>query len=426
MPRVMSFGLLLACSGPGASSGADTATVDTVGASEPGAGPSVPVAEPTPGAMNPSQPSAQPSTEPSAQADGVPLNPGAPGNPASGNPAANEETTGGEADEGAAAAEGGAKPGAEARVPLDPALLGRCTGTSPIRCSFDVPSGNYDVSVEVGDGTVAAVSRVSAETRHYAGPALRTAAGAFAVATFTVNVRAEVHDGGQSAPGNVLDVLIDGDAPKLRGIGIRPAASSVTVFIASDSTACDWVSTNTSALAPDETGWGQVLSMYLTPGVAVANYADSGETSGSFYGKFFPAARDAMKAGDYLLIQFGHNNKSEADIARYADDLSRYLADARSRNVTPVIVTPVSRASATAQNSGFNGLDQVARDLAAREGVALIDLTVLSQAFYATVSDKNALFIDGTHFHEDGAIGVAGVVAQALKASELGLATFVR
>ncbi len=311
-------------------------------------------------------------------------------------------------------------------VPFDPALLSRCTGTSPIVCRFDAPNGNYDVSVELGDATSAAVSRVAAETRRHVAPAVSTEAGAFAVLDFTVNVRAEVHDGGQSAAANLLEITIDGDAPKLHGIGIRSAPNSPTLFVASDSTAADWVSTNASALADDETGWAQELSMYLKAGIAVANYADSGETSGSFYSRFFPAARNAMKAGDYLLIQFGHNNKSAADIARYGADLQGYIDDARAKGVTPVVVSPVSRLSATAANPGFNGLDQVARDVAAREGVALIDLSVLSREFYASAPNRSALFIDGTHFHEVGAIGVAGVVADALKASGLDLRGFVK
>jgi lysophospholipase L1-like esterase len=412
---------MFACSGSDAN--ADMPPAVTNGAPGNGVAPGEVAPGTTPGDTTPSDPSAPgaavdaPSTAPAAvppsaeqpteanAQDDTPLQP----------PAQEGETPAGEAT-GAA----------DGRVPLDPALLSRCTGQNPIVCTIDAPNGNYDVSVEVGNQNAAGLSRVSAETRHYAGAAIATAAGAFSVATFTVNVRAEVHDGGQSAPGNVLNLLIDGDAPQLHGIGIRPAPSSVTVFIASDSTACDWVSTNTSALAPDETGWGQALSMYLKPGVAVADYADSGETSGSFYGKFFPPARAAMKAGDFLLIQFGHNNKSDADIARYGADLSRYIDDARAKNVTPVIVTPVSRSSGTAQAPGFNNLDEVARDLAAREDVALIDLTALSRTFYTTVPSKNALFIDGTHFHEDGAIGVAGVVARALKDSGLGLASFVK
>jgi lysophospholipase L1-like esterase len=317
--------------------------------------------------------------------------------------------------------------GGSSLVPLDPSLLSHCTGTNPIICTFTAPNGDYDVSVEVGDGASAATSQVSAETRHYAGPAVTTAAGSYSLQNFTVNVRAEQHDGGQSAPGNVLDLMISGASPKLHGVGFRAAPTATTIFIASDSTVCDWVSTNTSALAADQTGWGQELSMYLKPGVAVANYADSGETASSFYTKFFPPARTAMKAGDYLFIQFGHNDqKVAADVTNYKANLLKYVTDARAKNVTPVIFTPVSRSSGTAANPGFAGLDQDARDLAAQENVALVDLTALSRAYYTTVPSKSALFIDGTHFHEIGAIGVAGVVANALKASTLGLKDYIK
>lgn len=411
---------------------------------EPGAGtPTSPsVVGPTTGGSNveATTPGNAPAATHATQGSAVEGTPDVALNPTNGAPGGSGEGSSGEGgepaddgnpmDEGTPPAPPPGEPsptgGVAPLVPFDPALLSRCTGTSPIVCRFDAPNGNYDVSVELGDATSAAVSRVAAETRRHVGPAVATAAGAFAVLDFTVNVRAEVHDGGQSAAANLLEITIDGDAPKLHGIGIRSAPNSPTLFVASDSTAADWVSTNASALADDETGWAQELSMYLKAGIAVANYADSGETSGSFYSKFFPAARDAMKAGDYLLIQFGHNNKSAADIARYGADLQEYIDDARAKGVTPVIVSPVSRLSATAANPGFNGLDQVARDVAAREGVALVDLSVLSREFYASAPNRSALFIDGTHFHEVGAIGVAGVVADALKASSLDLRSFVK
>ena len=73
------------------------------------------------------------------------------------------------------------------------------------------------------------------------------------------------------------------------------------------------------------------------------------------------------------------------------------------------------------------GLDQQARDLAAEESVALVDLTALSRTYYASVPDKSALFVDsGTHFSEIGAFGVAGVVAGALESGSLPLKTFLR
>lgn len=337
--------------------------------------------------------------------------------------------TGGATAMGGTTAAGGNNGGCGSPVALDPSLLSNCTGTSPITCKLAAPNGNWDVTLELGDPAAAGSSRVSSETRHYENNETATAAGVFSSLTFTANVRAEVHDGGQSAPGNILDILIDGSAPKLHGIGIRSAPCAITIFIASDSTVCDWVQSNTSALPPDETGWGQELSLYMKPGVSVANYADSGETASSFYTKFFPAARTAMKAGDYLFIQFGHNDmKNTTDVANYAANLTKYVNDAKAKGAIPVIFSPVSRAGGSAADPGFNGLDQVALTTADSLGVAKIDLTSLSRAYYQTVPNfSSTLFVSGgTHFSEKGAIGVAGVVANAIKTSSLGISSYVR
>lgn len=200
------------------------------------------------------------------------------------------------------------------------------------------------------------------------------------------------------------------------------------MFVAGDSTVCDWVGTNTSAGSDDETGWAQALPRYFGPGVAVANYADSGETAGGFYGKFFPAARSAMKAGDYLFIQFGHNDaKDNVDPALYEPSLLKYITDARARQVTPVLFTPVSRKGGTAADPGFKGFEKKVIALAQREDVAYIDLTALSRSYYATVPNPSALFMDsGTHFSSLGADGVARVVAKALADGDLPLKSYVR
>jgi GDSL-like Lipase/Acylhydrolase family len=100
-----------------------------------------------------------------------------------------------------------------------------------------------------------------------------------------------------------------------------------------------------------------------------------------------------MRAGDYLFIQFGHNDqKSQADIDNYKANLMRYITDARAKSVTPVLFTPVARKGASTASPGFAGLDQQARDLAAAQNVALVDLTSLSLAHYRTVSELSSLF----------------------------------
>jgi lysophospholipase L1-like esterase len=312
-------------------------------------------------------------------------------------------------------------------APLDPTLLSYCSGSNPISCAIPVPqNGDFNVTVELGRATAAATTRVQAETLRIELQPTATVSGMFSKYTFTVNVRQEVHNV-YSAPGKVLNLLFDGAAPALAGVGFASAPAAPTIFVAGDSTVCDWDPSASDAITPPtpsiERGWAQELSQYLAaPGLAVANYAVSGETAGGFYTSYFPAARTAMKAGDYLFIQFGHNDqKSATDIANYQANLTKYITDARQRNVTPVIFTPVARGTGT----NFAGLDQQARDLAAAQKVALVDLTNLAWAYYQTLPDKTVLFVPGqeTHFTESGATQIAAIVAQALKQAVPSLAS---
>lgn len=331
---------------------------------------------------------------------------------------------------GAASSTGGAGGGSTGSVPLDPSLMSRCTGTNPVRCTIPVPTnGDYNVTVELGSATAASTSRVQAELFRIVVPPLALPAGTFAQETFSVNVRAEAHDG-YSAPGMTLNVLIDGAAPALHGIGFAAAPNIPTIFVVGDSTVCDWDPALASILSPTERGWAQELSQYLKAGIAVANYADSGETAGGFYSKFYPPAKAAMRSGDYLFIQFGHNDqKNSGDVSNYKANLMKYISDARAKTATPVLFSPVARKSASTGSPGFGGLDQQVRDLAAAQNVAMVDLTMLAIADYKMAPNLSALFAtpsEGTHFSELGATEIAGVVSKALKSGTLPLRDFIK
>jgi lysophospholipase L1-like esterase len=309
--------------------------------------------------------------------------------------------------------------------------LAKCTGTNPIKCDLPFANGNYKVTVELGSATASATTRVLAETRRIVLQPTTTAAGAYTRFTFAVNVRAEQHDG-YSAPGGILNLTFDGASPAVHGVGVA-AASIPTLFIASDSTVCDWDPAVYNPFAPDGTdvsGWGQEVSQYFNAGLAVANYADSGETAGTFYGKFFPPAKALMKQGDFLVVEFGHNDMKSDSSTTYKTNLQKYLTDAKAKSVTPVLITPVSRSGGAGFASTVDGvaLDQTMRDLATAQNVSLVDLTKLSSAYYGTLSSsaKSALFVDGTHFHEPGATQIANLVAQALKGMTTGMEAYVR
>lgn len=351
--------------------------------------------------------------------------------------------TGSGGNGGAAAGTGGAAPGTggaggaattTGSVPLDPTLMSKCTGSSPIICTIPVPAdGNYTVTVELGSATAASSSRVQAETYRIVVPEMALAAGAFSQQTFSVNVRMEKHDG-YSAPSKILDLRIDGATPALHGLGFASTPNIPTIFVAGDSTVCDWdpiyLAANSNTAGILERGWAQELSQFFKPGIAVANYADSGETAGSFYGKFWTPAKALLRAGDYVFVQFGHNDqKSTADVAAFSANMMKYVTDALNAKATPVLITPPGRKSASTGNPGFGGLDAQTRTLAMSQKVTLVDLTMLSLAYYATLPNKSDAFAnpsESTHFSETGATGLSKAVTTDLKAGTLPLAAFIK
>ncbi|KAF1708365.1 cupin domain-containing protein [Pseudoxanthomonas sacheonensis] len=198
------------------------------------------------------------------------------------------------------------------------------------------------------------------------------------------------------------------------------------VFIAGDSTASEYGPER----AP-RTGWGQVLQTYLDETWEVRNHAQSGRSSRSFIdqGWLDGIAKDLRK-GDVLLIQFGHNDEKIEDPARYNEPLQaypqwlmRYVALARERGATPILITPVARRKFDhGQLLDTHGLyPQAMRDLAARERIGLIDLHAASmdwlralgdepsKAFYMHVPEQGQT--DDTHFQRRGAFAVACLVA---------------
>jgi len=127
-----------------------------------------------------------------------------------------------------------------------------------------------------------------------------------------------------------------------------------------------------------------------------------------------------MKQGDFLVVEFGHNDMKSDSSTTYKTNLQKYLTDAKAKSVTPVLITPVSRSGGAGFASTVDGvaLDKPCATWPPLKTCPWVDLTKLSSAYYGTLSSsaKSALFVDGTHFHEPGATQIANLVAQALKA----------
>ncbi len=211
-----------------------------------------------------------------------------------------------------------------------------------------------------------------------------------------------------------------------------------TIFWAGDST----VKRNGIATYP-QTGIGQEFDRYVRHyGVQIENYAENGRSTKSFIDEGRLALiYDRITAGDFLFIQFGHNDEKDNDPDRYADpdtdfpaNLEKFVNVARNKGATPVIITPVTRYNRNAPGAQYrhDRWAESARKTAARLNVALIDLTALSEKLVDDLGEeaRRRFYMnlpagiyphypqgqtDNTHPQVEGAIVFGGLIARELK-----------
>ncbi|MFM9447394.1 rhamnogalacturonan acetylesterase [Streptomyces acidiscabies] len=213
-------------------------------------------------------------------------------------------------------------------------------------------------------------------------------------------------------------------------IAAPPASASPrrTLYIAGDSTAAQKY-----APAAPETGWGMALPFFLHKGIAVANHAVNGRSSKSFVDEGRLAAiLGLIEPGDFLLIQFAHNDEKAEDPTRYTepwttyqDHLRLYINGARAKGAHPVLATPIERRRFNAQGTSqptHGEYPASMRALASAEDVPLLDTQALSLALWQQLGVEEtkkyfnwtATEQDNTHFNPPGAIAVARLVAREL------------
>ena len=321
---------------------------------------------------------------------------------------------------------------------------------APFYFSLAVPEGNYRVTVTLGHRTQETNTTIKAESRRLALEGVKTAPGEFVTRRFLVNVRnPSLTPPPLNAPGGTRVILNDreqgvlhwddkltlefnGPHPAVQTLEIAPAADAITVFLAGDSTVTD---------QPREpaASWGQMLPRFFNDRVVIANHAESGETLKSFLTAHrLDKILSAMKPGDYLFIQFGHNDSKSQWPQTYVEPFTTYqaylrvfIAEARRRGATPVLITSMHRRvfdeRGKIKNTHGDYPDAV-RQLAQEENVALIDLHALSATLYEALGPEksplafNANGKDATHHNNYGAYELAQCVVAGIRAAKLPLA----
>lgn len=323
----------------------------------------------------------------------------------------------------------------------------------PFRFSIAVPEGNYAVAI-TGAGHASSEQiplTIRSESRRLMVESWSPESSG-ETRTFNVNVRnASLPPPPQNAPGrsqvslnereinsftwdNKLTLEFSGSSVFVSKILVR-AISCPTIFLAGDSTVTD---------QPTEpaASWGQMLPRFMTATVAVANHAESGETLKSFlYEMRLSKVLSQLAPGDYVFIEFGHNDEKKQWPVNYVDAnttykayLRTYIAEVRLRGATPVLVTPIQRRTfdehGKIKNTHGEYPDAV-RQVAAEESITLVDLDRASTTFYEALGPEDAPRAfnnggkDATHHNNYGAYELAKCVAQQISASPLPLAAAV-
>lgn len=223
----------------------------------------------------------------------------------------------------------------------------------------------------------------------------------------------------------------------------------MTIYTIGDSTMADKDTQNNNP----ERGWGQVLNQFFDDQVIVDNRAKNGRSSKSFMteGLWQDVCR-TLKAGDYVFIQFGHND-SKPDTARHTDprttyraNLIRYIGDTKAKGAYPVLFTSIVRRkfdSAGKLEDTHGEYLLVVRELAKEMNIPLIDMEQGSRKLVEELgpeaSKKLYLWLDpgiytkypngskdDTHLNEYGALQMAKIAIAQLKKLNLDIAGHIR
>ena len=299
----------------------------------------------------------------------------------------------------------------------DPLRGDFATSEKPFGFSVAVPEGNYRVTVTLGDPAGTSDTTIKAESRRLMVESARTESGSVLTRTFLVNVRtpAIASGGSVKVKDRERDVLHWDDKLTLEFNGPRPCVGSVEIARVDDAVTVFLVGDSTVTDQPREpwNSWGQMLPRFFKPGVAVANHAESGESLKSSLGsKRLEKVLSVIKPGDYLFIQFGHNDQKDRSpgagaFTTYKESLKHYVAEARARKALPVVVTPVSRRSFGDDGRIVNNLgdypEAVRQVASGRENVPLIDLNAMSIPFYEShgPEDSKQAFVDNDNTHHN-------------------------
>jgi lysophospholipase L1-like esterase len=203
-----------------------------------------------------------------------------------------------------------------------------------------------------------------------------------------------------------------------------------------------------------ETGWGQVFQDFFTDRVTVKNHAKNGRSSKSFIDEgLWQEVYDSLEKGDYVFIQFAHNDEKFTDPSRYTNpvtayrqNLIRYIKESQSKGAIPVLLTPIVRRNYNEHGTLMDTHELyplIVHDVGRELNVPVIDLQLLTeqlllglgeteskQLFNWLTPGENSNYPNGrednTHLNVKGAYKVASLVADEISRQGIGLKVYLK
>lgn len=193
----------------------------------------------------------------------------------------------------------------------------KAKNNAPFFYSVKVADGNYKVTVVLGSKKKAGKTVVRAENRRLMLDEVSTKKGEFKTYSFIVNKRSPYITDKMNVKikpreketftwDEKLTLEFTGAAPAVKSIRVEPAPTeTTTVFLCGNSTVVD-------QFTEPYASWGQMVTRWFGPEVAISNHAESGLTAGSFLASNrLDKILAMMKKGDYVICEFGHNDQKE-------------------------------------------------------------------------------------------------------------------
>jgi lysophospholipase L1-like esterase len=217
------------------------------------------------------------------------------------------------------------------------------------------------------------------------------------------------------------------------------------IHLAGDSTMAD----KPTEPANPEHGWGQLFPKFFSDPKMIVNHAANGKSTRSFLTENrWQKLVDALEPGDWVIIQFAHNDEKIFPNARgeYQENLRRFVAEVRAKGANPLLATPCARRAWDANGHLINShgdYPEALRAVAVETKVPLLELNELTTALEeghgiegskllhlwipaGVYTRQAAAYEDNTHYSAYGAERVAALAAQEIIRLQLPLKQWLK